>query len=126
MKGSAGRFEKSPIDQALVTRLVIEPLKQIVIRIFSVNNASSGGREYELYFSKIAAFKIDGIVNRSQKILSHRVFDNSGYLTGIQSTLAKTAAKMNGKKLRHFLLVFEAGEINVVAERCSCILIWEI
>lgn len=120
-------FESLPIDGAMVTAVVIEPLKKLCLRLFyfpDVNEVDQTGKEYDLQFSKIVDFKVDAL-ELSAKVVSHRVCRESGYLDSVKNRQPVYSAKFDNSALNHFQLVLDRGQVNIIAETVHCVLVWQ-
>ena len=121
-------FHSLPIDGSKVLQIRVVPLKKLYLTFLTFPTSSSdkeGGREYDLLFSKILDFGFD-VADMSSKITSHAIFSQSIFLDNCKSSTKKYSAKFNKHKLRHYRLSFESGELNVIAEDCSCHLVWQV
>lgn len=131
MNSEAGKFADLPFKGAVLTLLRAEPLKQVSMRLFVLPKQSgrwdeAAGKEFELHFTRVAAFKLNFALPQGAKLLSHLTLSESELLVTARSGSAEYAAKMDRDALTHFRLVCENGSsIDVIAQDCHCTLIWE-
>jgi len=121
-------FNNLPIDGSKILQFKIEPLKKISMSIVTfplVTSDRNVACEYDLLFSKIIDCKFD-VPDISSKISAHSVFPKSVFLDGCKASTKKYSAKFDKMKLLHYQIVFEQGEMNVVAELFTCSVVWQV
>lgn len=123
----ASVFDGLPIDGAMVTAVVVEPLKKLHLRLFyfpAGNDVDQSGKEFDLQFIKVIDFKI-GALELSAKVVSHHACQDSMYLDSVKNRSPGYSAKFDNNALNHFQIVLDRGRVDVIAETVHCVVVWQ-
>lgn len=128
MKCVVREFEEIQIDGAGLTGLDVVPLKKIYLTIFTFAETlddKSAGREFNIQFNKIVDFSLD-MEESWCRVISHSAFSESELLSAFKARPVKFPQRVDRDKLHHFQLILDHGQIDVIAESFSCMLVWEV
>ena len=128
MKSVVREFEEIQIDGAGITGLDVVPLKRIYLTLFTFSETlddRSDGREFNIQFNKIVDFSLD-MRESWCKVISHSAFSESELLSTFRERPIKFARRVNEDKLHHFQLILDHGQLDVIAESFSSMLVWEV
>ncbi len=128
MKGVVREFEEIQIDGAGITGLDVVPLKRIYLTLFTFAETlddRSGGREFNIQFNKIVDFSLD-MKESWCRVISHGAFSGSELLSVFKARPVNFARRVDRDKLRHFQLILDHGQLDVIAESFSCMLVWDV
>jgi len=121
-------FESAPVDGAGLTSLTIEPPRKIELRLFTFPrfaNDRTGGKEYELHFARVPAFRIASF-SLADRIVSHGGVANSVLLEDFKRFRSKPSARFDADGLHHFRLTSVHGQLDILAESFALLLLWDI
>ena len=72
-------------------------------------------RQYDLQFDGVLGFRSNLDADPWLEIRSHDLLSHSEYLTEVSGHTSRTASSINSP-LHHFQIVFDEGEINIIAD----------
>ena len=121
-------FNQIPLKNMMLDEIYIDPLRRARLVFgawFLPNGETPKGTIFEIQFNKILNFNIDMKAMESS-VISHSVIKESELVLSLNSNLIEPDRKIDNEKIAHFQFVFNAGNIDFLAESFSCNLIWEL
>lgn len=121
-------FEDLNLTNGIVQQIGIHPEKKITITVIIRNEEEDGDvhRTYELFFSKVLDFKLDLTFLPNLKIEKQTINLSSTYLQDVVSKPLEISSKYDLGKIRHFNIVFNEGELDVLSEEFVPMLLSEV
>lgn len=122
------RFEDLNLTNGIVQQIGVLPGKKITITVIVLHGEGNKGvhKTYELYFSKVLDFKLNLAFLPNLKIEKQTINLSSTYLQDVVSKPLETSSKYDLGKIRHFNIVFNEGELDVLSEEFVPMLLSEV
>ena len=119
-------FDELEIDRAFISELTIVPSKKIRMTLLRGPREENAqvGREYDLQFSRVHDVTLNLQARPWLEIVSHNLLSESKYLTSYFEIHPEAEGRIT--KSRHFQVICDEGQIDVIAEEFSISLVNEI
>lgn len=121
-------FNNLHLTNGIVQQIGVLPGKKITITVIVQHEEENEGvhRTYELFFSKVLDFKLNLTFLPNLKIVKQTINLSSAYLQDVINRPLETSSKYDLEKIKHFNIVFNEGELDVLSEAFVSILISEV
>ncbi len=121
-------FEKLEMLKVKVHAVEVKPSEMLCLSLhgFAPPPTDATLAKRELRFLQIADFRIDMSWWRPCEVRSWHAFERSDYLDEFAARSFPISHKIRRERLRHYRLVFNVGQIDVLAESFACDVTWEV
>ena len=110
-------FAGLDINGSFVREMRLGPkmVRMTLLRAPQSENETQVTRQYNLQFDGVLGFRSNLDAHPWLEIRSHDLLSHSEYLREVSGHTSRTASSINSQ-LHHFQIVFDEGEINIIAD----------